>query len=378
MTLLSQKHHLNRRNTKRNGHTLIELTVGLLAATMLMSGLASALIFSGIAFEGQSSSILRSETAQVYADMMDDLEHAKSFTSRTATSATFKVADRDNDAVDETITYNWNSGSNQLEYTYNGSNATLLENVTAFQLAYQSRVLNGSASAPPAFDSNDWGTRWQVTAATGIVFEEFTEAKVNPDGNLITINKPSGTSSGDLLIAAVSVANNVKSELHADDAGWTELYIEQSDGDVTFGVWWKIAGGSEPSNYGFDWTSNEKAYGWIMRFTGHDSGSPIHTSAFSLIEDGDTEFPTAPSVTTTVDQAMILRLGGFDKDDIITDDPGLPGHVPITMDDSSGASGGAGYLNQSFAGSAGTSDFVLENEHAAVTVTIAIAPASGS
>lgn len=378
MTLLKVNRHRQQRNTKRSGHTLIELTVGLLAATILMSGLASALMFSGVAFEGQSSSILRSETAQVYADMMDDLEHAKSFTVRTTTSAAFTVADRDNDAVDDKITYNWNSGSNQLEYTYNGSNVTLLENVTAFQLAYQSRVLTGSAATPSPYDTNDWGTRWQVAAATGIVFEEFVEEKLNGNGSLITIDKPSGTNSGDLLIAAVAVSDNVKSELHADGAGWTEIDIEQSGDDVTFGIWWKIAGASEPSSFGFDWTTDEKGYGWIMRFTGHDASAPIHTWALDTIDKNETEFPTTPSVTTTVDQALILRLGGFDKDSNTSDDPGLPGHVPITMDGVSAVSGGAGYLNQSFAGSTGTSDFDLQDENASVMVTIAIAPAPGS
>ena len=41
-------------------------------------------------------------------------------------------------------------------------------------------------------------------------------------------------------------------------------------------------------------------------------------------------------MTTTVDDCIILRLGGFDDDDITLNNPGLSGHVTITMDTSGG------------------------------------------
>ena len=80
---------------------------------------------------------------------------------------------------------------------------------------------------------------------------------------------------------------------------------------------------------------------------------------------------------------MILRLGGFDDDNINVDNPGLPGHTAITMDESDSgfgtASGGAGYVTQPFAGPSGTSTFTLtdpneDDGEEAVAVTIAIAP----
>jgi hypothetical protein len=94
-----------------------------------------------------------------------------------------------------------------------------------------------------------------------------------------------------------------------------------------------------------------------------------------------TSTPPSPAVTTTVENAMILRLGGFDDKDITIDSPGLTSpteHTTITMNYSDnnayGCSGGAGYLVQSTAGDSGTSAFALTSSEEYVTVTIAIAP----
>jgi hypothetical protein len=113
-----------------------------------------------------------------------------------------------------------------------------------------------------------------------------------------------------------------------------------------------------------------------MRFTGHDPANPINASSNDA---GSGTAPASPSVTTTVSDTLILRLGGFDDDDINTGDPGLSGHTAINMGDSGNgpatASGGAGYVLQGTVGASGTSSFSLTGSEQFVTVTIAIAPA---
>ncbi len=209
----------------------------------------------------------------------------------------------------------------------------------------------------------------------GVVFEEFTDRKQGANGNILVIDKPPGTAAGDLLIAAVATDGNTSTTL-TPPAGWTVLDVSQQGGAVTFGVWWKLAGAFEAADYSFTWGGGEKAYGMVMRFTGHDPASPINVSATN---GGTSSAPTAPAVTTTVTDTMILRLGGFDDDDISIGNPGLSGHTPITMDKSSNggqtASAGAGYLAQAAAGDSGTSDFLLSASEQYRTVTLAIAPA---
>ena len=190
----------------------------------------------------------------------------------------------------------------------------------------------------------------------------------------ITIGLPPGTSVSDLLIAAVSLDGPLDGL--AAPAGWNLLDLQQSPGSKShFGAWWKIATLAEASSHTFDWNSDEHAYGWIMRFTGHDPASPIHQ--FS-VGGGDSITPLSPAVTTTIGYTMILRLIGLNHDHIIVDIPGTSGHTTVTMDQSGGgagsASGGAAYVLQSSDGGSGTANFTLTKNEAYRTVTIAIAP----
>ena len=207
----------------------------------------------------------------------------------------------------------------------------------------------------------------------GVVFEEFTEAKRGSNGHTLNINKPAGTTSGDLLIAAIATDGSTKSSLAL--SGWNIINIEDQAANVTLGVWWKLAGGSDVGNYTFTWSGNQKAYGMVLRFTGHDATNPINVSANT---QGSTSSPTSPAVTTTVPNTMILRLGGFDDDDISLDSTGLTGHTEITMDESSSGSGttsaGAGFVQQAAAGGSGTANFSLTASEQYRAVTIGIAP----
>jgi hypothetical protein len=206
-------------------------------------------------------------------------------------------------------------------------------------------------------------------------FEEFTEAALGSNGTSLIIGKPASTAAGDLLVAAVATDGNNTSSL-APPAGWNVVNVAERSGKVTFGVWWKIAGASESNSYTFNWSNNEQAYGWIMRFTGQDPASPINVDSMST---GKSASPPSPSVTTTVADTLILRLGGFDNKRITAGVPGLSGHTAINMNSSNGgassASGGSGYVLQAATGDSGASSFTLTGGEEYVTVTIAIASA---
>ena len=214
------------------------------------------------------------------------------------------------------------------------------------------------------------------TATPGVLYQEFTEAMLSTNETNITINLPPGTSEGNLLIAVIATDGNLSDTMSAP-TGWNPIILIHQNDRVTLGVWWKLATASESSSYNFTWTGYQQAYGWIMRFTGHDPTNPINDwSSF-----GDTSnLPEAKKVTTTVPDTLILRLGGFDDDDIIaTDDSGMAGHTTITMDRSTTGnngttSGGAAYEMHSTVGDTLDAPFTLSASEEYVTVTIAIAP----
>jgi hypothetical protein len=209
-----------------------------------------------------------------------------------------------------------------------------------------------------------------------VTYQEFTEAKASTGTTAINVSTPGGTGEGDLLIAAVVVDGNQASSLSPSGGeAWTEVSAAQQGG-VTLGVWWKLAAAVEAPAHQFTWSSSQESYAWIMRFIGHDPSDPINVSA--VYGGGASSTPNSPPVTTTVENAMILRLGGFDDDDINVDDPGLSGHTGITMDRSGSGSGtcsgGAGYVSQGAAGSSGTFAFSLIWTQQYRTLTAAIKP----
>jgi len=216
-----------------------------------------------------------------------------------------------------------------------------------------------------------------------VILREFTETKVDTDVPSITLSTPAGTSEGDLMIAAVVTDGETTTQiLPPGGEGWTEIDLDESGNAVTLGVWWKLADALESPTHQFTWTNNfQQAYGLIMRFTGHDSSSPINASSTNV---GNSSTPISPSVTTTVANTLILRLGAFDDDDVIVGNTGLSGHTEITMDKSSSSgntcSGGAGYVQQAAIGDSGTSNFSLTagEQHLTVTVAIASNPQSSS
>jgi hypothetical protein len=150
-------------------------------------------------------------------------------------------------------------------------------------------------------------------------------------------DSPITTIEGDLLIAALATDGDTTSSLAPPGGeGWTEIDIDDRSGEVTLGAWWKLADASESPSHQFTWSGPEQAYGWMMHFTGHNATDPIN------VWESDREYsstPTSPEVTTTLDYCLILRLGGFDSNDITVDSPGLPGHTAITMDASVGGGG---------------------------------------
>ena len=185
------------------------------------------------------------------------------------------------------------------------------------------------------------------------VFKSFQEAKVTGNNTSIQVTTPSGTAQNDLLIAVVVTDGGTAGSL-APPGGenWNQQDLTANGTAVTMGVWHKLAAASESASHTFTWSGNQEAYGFIMHFTRHDTTTPIDVVTSST---GSSTTPTAPTATTGTDNNLVLRIGGFDDDDITIDSTGLSAsYTTITMDGSgTGAntsSGGAGYLVQATAG----------------------------
>jgi hypothetical protein len=363
----------SRIHVKRRALTLLEIAVCLISSMTLLGGLAASIYLSSQALPGnENPSRQKSIAAAVLRDLMADLSVAVSFTERTSRALTFRVPDRSGDSMPETIRYAWSgTAGDPLTYQFNSDAVVnIATGVQVFNLEALTRTMLAEEFTAPE--------------AGNVVFESFAEGKRSALGTNVAVTKPTGTAQGDLLIAAVSVDGDVRPSLAAS-GGWTAIHLgpvgpASGMAAQTFAVYWKLAGAGEATSYTFNWVNNRQAYAWVMRFTGHDATSPINASAYQNGAGGAVLIIPSPAVTTTIENAMILRLGGFDGRNVIIDSPGLLLHTPITMDYSaaspSAASGGAGYVDQTNAGNSGTSSFThigLGEDY--TTVTIAIAPA---
>jgi len=354
--IYSGKRWRSRRRAIRGGYTLLELVISSSIGAILVAGLSGSLYIASQSFDRNLAVDDQASAQELLAQMMRDLHQANRFSERTTTAVTFTVPDRTGNGIQETIRYSWGGAAGDpLTYEYNGSAVVVLaRSVQNFDLSYLTRSMEA--------------------APVGIVVEEFTEAAVASDASSINVSTPPWTSAGDLLIAAVVTDGNTSSTLVG--SGWTVISVADRDNEVTLGVWWKIAGSSEPVSQQFAWTGSEQAYGWITRITGHNPTSPIH--AFSE-EEGTESSPESPSVNTSANNSLIIRIGGFDNDDITWGQSGLVGHTTLTMNKSgtgnSSCSGGEGTMLQSLPGDSGTSTFQLSESEEYCSVTIAIEPA---
>ena len=285
------------------------------------------------------------------------------------------------------------------------STANLLVNLLAAPTDLLAPIVlvdnQGSGAVTGLFDSFNGGSaeEGKCVSISGYVYSltyqyDVATGQHSGGNDIALIPEPSDTSitiststltinAGDLLIAAVATDGDTSGSITPASSGWTAINVGAYSGAVTLGAWWKIAGASETAP-NFTGRGGKQAYGWIMRFNGHNAANPINGTPVFYGEYSST--PTSPAVTTTVDNCLILRLGAFDGNDVTTlpepGNPGLSGHIPITMDSSGSAggtvSGGAGCARQSSAGNSGPSTFTLGSSKSARTLTIAIAPADAN
>lgn len=64
----------------------------------------------------------------------------------------------------------------------------------------------------------------------------------------VTIDKPTGTTAGDLMIFAATTRNTTVGD-PSGGAAVTEVYDLDTDTNERAGLWWKIDGGAEPATY---------------------------------------------------------------------------------------------------------------------------------
>lgn len=121
----------------REGHTLIEVVVSVIATSILVAGMGSVVMVAARSTSEETLPIHQIQAAAAVHEILSDLQFALSLSERSATAVEFTVPDRDSDGTSETIRYAWSATEGDpLTRQYNGGDEVdFLANVHAFEYA---------------------------------------------------------------------------------------------------------------------------------------------------------------------------------------------------------------------------------------------------
>lgn len=138
-----------------------------------------------------------------------------------------------------------------------------------------------------------------------IAFRAASSWANNASTSNITVTKPTGTVSGDVMVAIIQ---GDQSYTFTNASGWTTLDTWNASTGVRCRTVYKVAGGSEPSSYSFAIGSSGTDISSVcMSFSGVDNTTPVrdHKTVGSA-----TSSRTSPALTGTQATDMVVILGG--------------------------------------------------------------------
>ncbi len=179
-------------------------------------------------------------------------------------------------------------------------------NVTAgttykYTVAAEDNAGNVSAkSSPPLSVQIDQGP--PPPPSSGAIALRDSSTATNNAEKTLTVPVPT-TQPGDLLLA--SVAFRGKGSV-STPSGWALVRQDTSGTAIQLATYSRIATGSEPPSYVWQFSAKPGAVGTMLAYSGVSAGSPIQTSDALASSKGKTI--TAPSVTTTAADSLLVTV----------------------------------------------------------------------
>ncbi len=164
---------------------------------------------------------------------------------------------------------------------------------------------NASYQGPDSFTYkvNDGTTDSPVATVTiavtppggpGIAFRSAANG-ANTGGSSVVLPQPTGTTLGDVLVAAVAVRGV---PAMTPPSGWSAVQTDARGTTYEQVVFVHVVGGSEPSSYTFTFSVAGTAVGTIAAYSGVDNANPVDAHGGQVTSSSATI--TAPSLTTSV------------------------------------------------------------------------------
>ena len=217
-------------------------------------------------------------------------------------------------------------------------------------------------------------------AAATIYFRSVATAQTGSGATSIAVSVPAGVVAGDVMIATIAAEGGGN---FTAPSGWstTNLFAGATKFG-TEGVYFHVAGSSEPTSYSWGMGSTpRKATGKIVSYVGVENATPIEVKAGTAGNSSGTSDNTA-SITTTVNNTMVLldfsaanSAGTF----TITP-PGSTNNRASIFTSGSGSVVGSQTQDfiQAAAGATGTKTFTTSASIPWEAVTVALKPGTGA
>jgi hypothetical protein len=161
-------------------------------------------------------------------------------------------------------------------------------------------------------------------SGTGPAVRSVSSATANGPASELTLGKPAGTSEGDLLIAVIAHQGGSAKNMPAP-AGWTEIpgtNVYQGT-NARIHAWYRFAGPTEPDFWLFTLTGGgDDMAGGIMSIVRGRTPVPIDAAA-GQANATSTRPVTAPSITTTVADTLLLFAGACNNPATFTPPAGM-------------------------------------------------------
>jgi len=217
-----------------------------------------------------------------------------------------------------------------------------------------------------------------------------TTARTSSGDGTLTINKPSGTASGEVLIANIvqNDANGLNLSNVTIPAGWSLIDGKEIQNAGTSQFWgtilYRVTDGSEPSSYSFTLDSDaEMAIGSIVAFAGVDVTNGPFDVAPGTLNVTNAATATASAISNVTSNAAIIMFSQVVNDlnysnwtattpssfvELYDDTTQFEGHASV----------GAALVIKSSVGSTGSASVNLTGSNRNAAILIALKPISKS
>ncbi len=213
------------------------------------------------------------------------------------------------------------------------------------------------------------------TTQAAITYVASSSSAPNSTSSTFALSAPTGIQVGDILIAEIAAIGGTSVTLTAP-AGWTLIVRTNSTTAFLQAVYYKIAVAADlGATYTWTLSSSQKSTGGMVAYRGVNSYEPIN--AFSGQANASSTSVTAPSVTTTASNAMVVGFFGLaTAQALFTSPAGMVERYDVSSNALPGTASAASDVIQAAPGASGNK--VATADKAAVNIgqLIALRPAA--